>query len=126
MFWATLLPLLKAAGIGAAIGGGTAAATGGDVKRGALMGAAGGGATSGLTGLMGGASGAASSAAAGSTAKQGLSQLLKKAAIEQGMNTAASMATPSYGMSTPGAVPQLNSEDPMIALQQLIQRGGHY
>jgi hypothetical protein len=138
MFWAALIPLLKAAGIGAAIGGGTAAASGGDVKKGALMGALSGGAGSGLGGLLGGVGGSTASAAtnagasalgsttggvaAGTATKVGLSELLKKAAVEQGMNAALSAATPQYGMTIPGQVPQMQENDPMVALQQLMQK----
>lgn len=137
-FWAALLPLLKAAGIGAAVGGGTAAATGGDIKRGALMGAAGGGLGSGFSSLLGAGSGATggtaggaasgvSSAGAGATSgKAGFSQLFKDAMIKSGTQAASQglvgAAVPSYGMSSPGNVPQMQAEDPMAQLQQLMEQ----
>lgn len=134
--WLWLLPLLKAAGVGAAVGAGTAAATGGDAKKGALMGAAGGGLSGGLGGLFGGTSGGAAggstggaasggSAAGGAAtaaAKSGFTDLLKKSAIDAGVNMAVSEATPKYGMTQPGQVPALSSEDPMLQLQQLMEQ----
>ena len=54
-FWAALLPILKAAGIGAAVGAGGAKLTGNDWKKGAMMGAGLGGIGSVLP-VLGGAS----------------------------------------------------------------------
>lgn len=61
--WAFLIPILKAMGVGAAVGAGTSAVTGGDVKKGALMGAAGGGLTGGFGALLGKGGSAAVTAA---------------------------------------------------------------
>jgi hypothetical protein len=133
MIWAALLPLLKAAAVGAAVGGGTSAVAGGDWKKGALMGAAGGGLTGGFSSLLGGGAGAASggaagagSGAAGAAGKATFSQLLKDAAIKSGTSAVSNglvgAAMPSYGMTSPGNVPQMQSEDPMVALEQLMKK----
>lgn len=95
----------------------------------AVLGTA-GGATPGLAALLGGGAGAGAgtgAAAAGAAgAGSGLAGLvgssLGKAAIGAGTSAALGAAMPSYGMTSPGNVPQMPSEDPMIALQQLMQK----
>lgn len=122
--WAFLLPILKAMGVGAAMGAGTSAVSGGSPAQGALHGAVGGAATGGLGGLVGGA-GAGASAAATPAAKAGFSELLKKSAIDAGMNAAVGAATPQFGMTSVGQLPQMQSEDPMAQLLTLMHnRGG--
>lgn len=131
--WAFLLPILKAMGVGAALGGGTAAVSGGDVEKGALMGAAGGGLGGGLSGLMGGAGGgAAGGSAAGASSgatSATLSDLMKKAIIQEGTHAAVGAATPQYQMSQPGQLPPLSQDDAMAQLTALMQQhqmGGQF
>lgn len=126
-----MLPLVALALLGAAAGGGVQAARG---KRGSdLLKGAGLGALTGLTGgalggAMGaggaGAAGAGASSAAASTAGAakglGLAELLKQSAIQTGMGVGAQALTPQTTMTQFGSVPQMQQEDPMVALQQLM------
>lgn len=124
--WAFLLPILKAMGVGAVMGAGGAAVSGGDVGKGAATGALSGGATGGLGGLVGGSTGGMAGATAGAQASRaGFSELLKKSMIDAGVNAAVGQATPQYGMTSVGQLPQMQQEDPMAQLVALMHnRGG--
>jgi len=153
--WALLIPILKAMGIGAAMGGGTAALTGGDVKKGAMMGAAGGGVGGAFGGLLGKGAGAASgsiptaatgggvttgnavlagesagSMAGATAAKQGFSELMKKAAMktpqDTATNTLTSAAVPQMQMSQPGQVPEMPVNDDTLAMLEKLMQQSKY
>lgn len=143
-----LIPLLKAAAVGAAVGGVGNKMAGGSFKKGALMGAGVGAGGAGLSSLLaapaaaGAAGGAASdamtaglsgsaaagaepalAAGAGKAATAGsMSSLLKQAAINTGVQTAAGMAMPQHGMTQIGNVPQMEQPDVSAELQQLMQK----
>lgn len=126
------LPLLLLPLIGAALGAGTQAARGkkgSDIWKGAGLGALAGGFVPGsvlggaaAAGGAGAGAGTAAAAGAGAAKGAGLGALLKQSAIMTGVGMGASSAMPQYGMTQVGDVPQLTQEDPMAALQQLINR----
>ncbi len=143
---AALIPLLKAGAIGAGVGGLGNKLAGGSFKKGALLGAGVGAGGAGLSSLLaapaaaGAASGAASNAltsgidasiaagadpalAATGAAKTGtMSELLKQAAVNTGVSTAAGMAMPQHGMTQIGNVPQMPQSDVTAQLQELMQK----
>jgi len=143
------LPLLLLPLLGAALGAGTQAARGkkgSDIWKGAGLGALAGGfipgsvlggAAAGGAGAAGaGAAGAGGTAAAmtpaaaelsaasgaGAAKGLGLGALMKQAAVGAGTTAGISAAMPQYGQTQVGQLPQMAQEDPMVALQQLMQR----
>lgn len=143
-----MLPIVAAALLSALAGGAANKMRGGSFGKGALMGAGVGAGGAGLASLLGGAgaAGAAGGAAsdamssgltastaagaepalaagAGKAATAGsLSSLLKQAAINTGVQTAAGMAMPQHGMTQIGNVPQMSQPDVSAELQQLMQK----
>lgn len=144
------LPLLLLPLLGAALGAGTQAARGkkgSDIWKGVGLGALAGGfipgsvlggaAAAGGAGAAGaGAAGAGGTAAAmtpaaaelsaasgaGAAKGLGLGALMKQAAVGAGTTVGISAAMPQYGQTQVGQLPQMMQEDPMVALQQLMQR----
>lgn len=146
MFPAFLIPLLKAAAVGAGVGGLGNKLAGGTFKKGALLGAGVGAGGAGLSSLLAAPSAAASAAggasnaitsgidatiaagadpalAATGAAKSGaMADLLKQAAVNTGVSTAMGMAMPQHGMTQIGNVPQMSPPDVSTELQQLMQK----
>lgn len=119
--WLKLLGGLVAGAAAAPLLGPAAAALG-------LGGAGAGAAGAGAAGAAG--AGAASGATSAITSK-GLGSALTGLLKTAGKQTATSLATgaamdaisPSYGMTTPGSVPQLAPvEDPLMAIQELMRK----
>lgn len=69
-----------------------------------------------------GTAGASGATGAGAATAGSMSALLKQAAINTGMQTAAGMAMPQYGMTQVGNVPQMPQLDASTELQQLMQQ----
>jgi hypothetical protein len=111
----------EAALYSAVIGGGTAAATGGDPMRGALMGGLTGGAMSGLGGLMGGAAAApaadVAAGGAGAGAPAGISALDAGAANMQAVNAANAADAAGTAGASANAGDLMNSQEPGWATQ---------
>lgn len=125
------------AGSGGALGPGFAALLGAGGGAGAGAGAAGAaGAGAALPTALAGGAGSAAGATAGAlgagaagtaAASPGFAALLGaspvgKAAMGAALTSGISAATPQKGMTTPGNVPPMQAEDPMIALQQLMEQ----
>lgn len=116
-------------------GGGAGGAGAGAAGAAGATGAAGAGTTgtaAALTPAMAelSAAGGAGAAGAGAGAGSGLGAFastlggstLGKAAIGAGISGGINAATPQYGMTAPGNVQPLQSEDPMAQLQQLMEK----